>query len=41
MGGKVEMDLVPVPWAEKFGSFTDRFGVQWMVSYTGDVQFGG
>ena len=40
-GGKVEMELAPVPWAEKFGSFTDKFGVQWMVSYTGDVQFGG
>lgn len=39
-GGKVEMELAPVPWAEKFGSFTDKFGVQWMVSYTGDVQFG-
>jgi PhnB protein len=38
-GGKVEMPLGPVPWAEKFASFSDRFGVQWMVNYAGAVQF--
>lgn len=38
-GGTVEMPLGPTPWAEKFASFTDRFGVQWMVNYTGAVQF--
>lgn len=38
-GGKVEMELQPTPWAEKFATFSDRFGVQWMVSYTGKVQF--
>ena len=26
-------------WAENYGMCTDRFGVQWMVSYTGSVQF--
>ncbi|HEX7003573.1 MAG TPA: VOC family protein [Trueperaceae bacterium] len=40
-GGKVEMELAKTEWAEKYGSFTDKFGVQWMISYTGDVQFGG
>jgi PhnB protein len=38
-GGKVEMPLGPTPWAERFSSFTDRFGVQWMVNYAGAVQF--
>ena len=38
-GGSVDMALQPTPWAEGFASFTDRFGVQWMVTYTGKVQF--
>jgi PhnB protein len=38
-GGHVGMPLGPTPWAEKFASFTDRFGVQWMVNYAGAVQF--
>lgn len=32
-GGKVEMPLAATFWADLFGSFTDKFGVQWMVSY--------
>ena len=39
-GGNVEMPLQKVEWAEKFGICRDRFGVQWMVSYTGAVTFG-
>ena len=39
-GGKVEMALQTTPWAEKYAAFADRFGVQWMVNYTGKVQFG-
>ena len=38
-GGHIGMALGPTPWAEKYGSFTDRFGVQWMVNYAGAVQF--
>lgn len=38
-GGEIEMPLGPTPWAEKYGSFTDRFGVRWMVNYAGAVQF--
>ena len=38
-GGSVQMPLQPTQWAEKYGSFTDRFGVQWMVSYAGNVKF--
>ncbi len=38
-GGSVEMPLQPTEWAEKYGSCADKFGVWWMVSYTGDVEF--
>lgn len=38
-GGRVEMPLQRTEWAEKHGSCTDRFGVQWMVSYAGSVTF--
>jgi PhnB protein len=38
-GGKVAMPLQQTAWAEKFGTCEDRFGVHWMVSYAGNVQF--
>lgn len=38
-GGTVEMSLTRTDWAEKYGSCRDRFGIQWMVSYTGSVAF--
>jgi PhnB protein len=40
-GGTVTMPLERTAWAELFGSWIDRFGVNWMVDYTGEVQFGG
>ncbi len=40
-GGRVMMPLQRTEWAEKFGMCADRFGVQWMVSYAGSVQFSG
>jgi PhnB protein len=40
-GGRIEMALQKTPWAEKYGTCADRFGVQWMVNYTGGVQFAG
>jgi PhnB protein len=33
-GGKIEQPLAPAPWGAYFGSFADKFGVQWMVDYT-------
>lgn len=36
-GGAVEMPLTKVEWAEKYGMCKDRFGIQWMMSYTGSV----
>jgi len=38
-GGVAEMPLQPTSWAERTGSCVDRFGIQWMISFTGDVQF--
>lgn len=32
-GGKVEMPLGKVFWGALFGMLTDRFGIQWMISY--------
>jgi PhnB protein len=39
-GGTVTMPLERTSWAELFGACFDRFGVGWMVDYTGSVQFG-
>jgi PhnB protein len=38
-GGSVEMPLQRTEWAEKYGMCADRFGVQWMMDYTGSVEF--
>lgn len=40
-GGRVEMPLQQTEWAEKYGICVDRFGIQWMMGYTGNVQFAG
>jgi PhnB protein len=32
-GGKVEMPLQDMFWGAYFGSFRDKFGVQWMINY--------
>ncbi|MFN0249279.1 MAG: VOC family protein [Kofleriaceae bacterium] len=34
-GGKVGMPLNTAPWGDKFGSFTDRFGIEWLVNIAG------
>lgn len=39
-GGTVGMELARTEWAELFGDCTDRYGIQWMVSFTGSVVFG-
>lgn len=36
-GGTVSMPLSRTSWAEKHGSCTDRFGIQWLIDYTGDM----
>ena len=32
-GGTIEMPIANQPWGDYWGSFRDRFGVQWMVDY--------
>lgn len=38
-GGTQLMPLQAVEWSELYGIATDRFGVQWMIDYTGKVKF--
>jgi PhnB protein len=33
-GGAIEMPIANQPWGDYYGSFKDKFGVQWMVNYT-------
>jgi PhnB protein len=33
-GGTVEMPIGDQPWGDYYGSFRDRFGVQWMVNHS-------
>ena len=37
-GGKIEMPLQDQFWGAYFGTFTDRFGIQWMVNYSYNQQ---
>jgi len=32
-GGAVEMPIANQPWGDYYGSFKDKFGIQWMVNY--------
>lgn len=36
--GSVQVPLKKEFWAEKFGICTDKFGIQWMINYEGEVQ---
>jgi PhnB protein len=40
-GGRIEMPMQKTEWAEACGICADKYGVQWMVNYTGSVQFAG
>jgi PhnB protein len=31
-GGKPGMPLAKAPWGDMFGSFTDKFGIEWLVN---------
>ena len=33
-GGKIEMPMDDMFWGDYFGSFRDRFGIQWMINFT-------
>ncbi|MFO7526549.1 MAG: VOC family protein [Ignavibacteriaceae bacterium] len=32
-GGKVEMPMADQVWGDYFGSFADKYGIQWMINY--------
>ena len=32
-GGKVTMPMSKTFWTDSFGTFTDKFGINWMVSF--------
>ncbi len=32
-GGKIGMPLADAFWGDYYGSFTDKFGVEWMIDY--------
>ena len=32
--GNIEMQISDQPWGDYYGSFKDKFGIQWMVIYT-------
>lgn len=34
-GGKIEMPMADMFWGDYFGSFADKFGVYWMINYSG------
>ena len=34
VGGKVEMPMQDMFWGAYYGSFADKFGIQWMVNYS-------
>jgi PhnB protein len=34
-GGNITMPLEQAPWGDTFGSFTDKFGVPWLVNIAG------
>ena len=33
-GGKVEMPLADQVWGDYYGSFTDKFGICWMINFS-------
>jgi PhnB protein len=33
VGGEVEMPLQDMFWGDYYGSFTDKYGIRWMVNY--------
>lgn len=39
-GGTIEMPLELQMWGDEYGSFTDRFGIPWMVNIAGPGQSG-
>lgn len=32
--GNIEMEMAEMFWGDYFGSFTDRYGIRWMINYS-------
>ncbi len=37
-GGQVDMEMADQVWGDYFGSFTDKYGIGWMIDVTGMPQ---
>lgn len=33
-GGNIQMPMADMFWGDYYGAFTDKFGIQWMISFT-------
>jgi PhnB protein len=33
-GGEIEMEMADQFWGDYFGSFTDKFGIRWMINHS-------
>lgn len=33
-GGNIQMPMADMFWGDYYGSFTDKFGIQWMIAFT-------
>lgn len=36
-GGRIDMPFEVAPWGDRYGAFSDRFGVPWMFDQPGDA----
>ncbi len=36
VGGTVEMPIMDSPWGSYFGMFRDKYGIEWMVEFSGN-----
>lgn len=36
VGGTVEMPIMDSPWGSYFGMFRDKYGIEWMIEYSGN-----
>jgi len=36
-GGKIEMPITDGPWGAYFGMFADKYGIEWMVDFTQNI----
>ena len=37
VGAAIEMPMADSPWNTYFGMFRDKYGIEWMIEYDGNV----